>query len=159
MRKWWPVANPQFRPQETESRESRSYEFLDHTADVGVRAWGNSLPELFVNVVRGMIEIMVDVDKVVPRVTRQIDIEAEDRESLLMEWLNETIYLIETENLIFCDFRILHMTDTRLSAQIAGEPLDETKQNLKTQVKAATYHDLRVGKDKSTWFAQVILDV
>lgn len=156
MRKWWPVANPQFRPQET---ESRSYEFLDHTADVGVRAWGSSLPELFVNVVRGMMEIMVDVDEVVPRVTRQIDIEAEDRESLLMEWLNETIYLIETENLIFCDFRILHMTDTRLSAQIAGEPLDETKQNLKTQVKAVTYHDLKVGKDKSTWFAQVILDV
>jgi SHS2 domain-containing protein len=102
---------------------------------------------------------MAEVDKIRHRESRAIRIEAEDRESLLVEWLNEIIYLIETENLIFGRFEIDKATDTMLSAKVFGESPDDSRHGLKTQVKAVTYHDLKVGRDDSLWFAQVIFDV
>lgn len=102
---------------------------------------------------------MADIDRIRPTETREIRVEAEDRESLLVEWLNETIYLIETEGLIFSCFSIEQMTDTTLQAKVVGEQLDETRHDLKTQVKAVTYHDLKVEKTDFGWFAQVIFDV
>ena len=102
---------------------------------------------------------MTDLERVAPRRSIEIELEAEDRESLLVEWLNEILFLIETENLLFSCFEVALSSETRLSATVAGEPLDTEKHDLKTQVKAVTLHDLIVKKTGSSWVAQVIFDV
>lgn len=122
-------------------------------------ARGEDLAELFENAGKGMTEIMADVGKIAPTTSRNVYIEAEDRETLLVEWLNEALYLTETEGLIFGRFEIDQMSDTTLSATIAGEPFDEKKHDLKTQVKAVTYHNLKVEKKNGGWTAHVIFDV
>ena len=106
-----------------------------------------------------MMAIMVDLDTVAPRQAIEIKLEAEDRESLLVEWLSEILFLIETESLLFSRFDVTLSSDTKLSATVAGEPLDIEKHDPKTQVKAVTLHDLLVKKTKSSWVAQVIYDV
>lgn len=103
--------------------------------------------------------IMADIDRVAPRQSIEIKLEAEDRESLLVEWLNEILFLIETENLLFSRFEVTLSSDTKLSATIAGEPIDMEKHDPRTQVKAVTLHDLLVKKTESFWVAQVIFDV
>ena len=106
-----------------------------------------------------MMAIMVDFDTVAPRQAIEIKLEAEDRESLLVEWLSEILFLIETENVLFSRFNVALSSDTKLTATVAGEPLDMEKHDPKTQVKAVTLHDLLVKKTESSWVAQVIFDV
>ncbi len=106
-----------------------------------------------------MMAIMADLDSVSPSQAIEIKLEAEDRESLLVEWLSEILFLIETENLLFSRFEVALSSDTKLSATIAGEPIDVAKHDPKTQVKAVTLHDLLVKKTETSWIAQVIFDV
>ena len=88
-----------------------------------------------------MMAIMAELDRVAPCQTIEIELEAEDRESLLVEWLNEILFLIETENVLFSRFDVVLSSDTKLTATIAGEPLDMEKHDPKTQIKAATLHE------------------
>lgn len=152
----WQVANPR---QGSPKEPKGPYEFIEHTADVGVRAYGPDLPALFQHAALGMMAIMTDPGRVEPRLSKEIGLEAEDRETLLVEWLSEIIFLIETENLLFSRFDVSFSSDTKLTAIVAGEPLDTEKHDLKTQVKAVTLHNLAVKKTGSSWVAQVIFDV
>ncbi len=102
---------------------------------------------------------MADLDSVAPSQAIEIKLEAEDRESLLVEWLSEIIFLIETENLLFSRFEVVLSSNTKLTARVAGEPLDVEKHDPKTQVKAVTLHNLLIRRIDSSWVAQVIFDV
>lgn len=102
---------------------------------------------------------MVDVDRVAPDLSIEIELEAEDREGLLVEWLSEILYLIDAENLLFNRFDVSMSSDTRLSATAVGELLDVEKHDPKTQVKAVTLHNLIVKKTEASWVAEVIFDV
>ncbi len=114
---------------------------------------------MFRNVTMGMTFIMTDPSRVRRQDARNIEIEAEDRESLLVEWLNEIIYLTEVEGMIFADFEIGEIAGTRLSATAIGEAIDPSRHELKTEIKACTYHELKLEKENSDWVAQVIFDV
>lgn len=103
--------------------------------------------------------IMTDPDLVTPRLVKKIELQAEDRETLLVEWLSEILFLIDTESLLFSRFEVALSSDTGLSATAAGEPLDAAKHDLKTQVKAVTLHDLEIKKTEALWVARVIFDV
>ena len=90
---------------------------------------------------------------------RNIQVTAPDREALLVNWLNELIYLFEAKGLLFNRFDITLLTDIRLKAIGYGEKINLNKHELKTQVKAATYHMLIIEQNKDGWKAQVIFDV
>jgi SHS2 domain-containing protein len=132
---------------------------VEHTADVGIRVRGADLPELFVNAATGLTSLIAEPAKINPTETREIKLEAEDRESLLVEWLNELIYLTEADGIIFAEYQIDQMSDTTLSGRAFGEPIDIEKHDLNLHVKACTYHELKVEKTAFGWFAQVIFDV
>ena len=89
---------------------------------------------------------------------RDIKLTAPDQESLLVEWLNELIYLFDIENIVFKRFDIIKLNNTQLKARSYGEKVDSSKHKLKTGVKAATYHMLKVDKDNGCK-VQVLFDI
>jgi len=128
---------------------------VDHTADRALRVWGRELSDLFVGAARGMASLMADLDGLAATEWREIRLEAWDRESLLVDWLNELLFLTETERLLFVDYRIESLTDTALVARVRGAHAPVTK----AVVKAATYHDLRLVHDGTGWSTVITLDV
>jgi SHS2 domain-containing protein len=139
--------------------EAAGFEIFAITADQGIRAWGRDLPEVFVNAARGMWSLMVEAgtaraDRMLP-----VRVEASDRETLLVAWLNELLYLHEVEEFAAAKFTITHFSDTRLEAEVWGERVDRARHPLVGHVKAVTYHLLRVRPAGGGWEAQVVVDV
>jgi riboflavin kinase/FMN adenylyltransferase len=128
---------------------------VDHTADRALRVWGRELPDLFAGAARGMTSLMADLDGLAATEWRTVRLEGWDRESLLVNWLNELLFLTETERLLFVDYRIESLTDTTLVAQVRGAHAPVTK----SVVKAATYHDLRLVHDGTGWSTVITFDV
>jgi len=134
------------------------YELFDHTADVGVEVRADSFPELFANAAFALFDIVTDLSRVRPQTERQVSIEATDREELLVTWLNELLFLHETEEELYADFDVQSVTDTRLSATIRGERCDPQRHEMGMGIKATTYHQLTVEQVGEKWKARVIFD-
>ncbi len=136
----------------------QNFEITDHTADAGIIAHGVDMKQAFANAATGLFSLITDLDIVKETLYRDIEVTATDKESLLVEWLNELIYRFDTENIIFKRFDITELNDTRLKGRGYGEKVDNSRHELKTGVKAATYHLLKVDKDDG-FKVQVILDI
>lgn len=134
------------------------FKLIEHTADVGIMAWGRDLKEAFVNAARCLFSIMIDANRSSERELRRVVVTATDREALLVEWLNELIYLFDAESLFFTGFDITYLSDILLEANCYGEKVDPTVHGIKTGVKAATYHMLEI-KEENGFRAQVLLDI
>lgn len=140
-------------------RDAAGFEIFAVTADKGIRAWGRELPEVFVNAARGMWSLMVEAGTARADRKLPVRVEANDREALLVAWLNELLYLHEVEEFVAADFAIKHLSDTTLEADVWGERMDRSRHSLVGHVKAATYHLLRVRPREGGWEAQVVVDV
>lgn len=134
------------------------FESIDHTADTGILIYGKTVQEVFVNAAYGMFSIISDMETVSEEIQREIFAEAIDQEELLVTWLNELLYHFDAENIVFCRFDIVELTDERMKAIAYGEKAKPSRHNLKTHVKAATYHSLKIEKGDG-FRAQVIFDV
>lgn len=133
------------------------FELIDHTADIGLVAYGDTLAEAYANAACGMFSIMADLEKVQEDEFRRVEIAEDDEEGLLFEWLNSLIYLFEVEMLLLKRFDIIEFGDDRLTAVCYGERYDAARHRLKTGVKSATYHMLEV--DRKNPRVQVIFDI
>ena len=136
----------------------KDFEILDHTADVGIIAYGADIKQAFANAARGLFSLITELGDVQEVFHRDIEVTATDEESLLVAWLNELIYQFDTENIVFRRFEITELNDTRLKARSYGEKVDRARHKLKTGVKAATYHMLKINKDDGGK-VQVIFDI
>jgi len=137
---------------------AKEFEIVDHTADVGIRAYGASINQAFANAAKALFSLITELDNVDEVVYRDIELVAPDQESLLVEWLNELIYIFDAENIIFKRFNITQLNNTRLKARSYGEKVDSSKHKLKIGVKAATYHMLKVDKTNGCQ-VQVLFDI
>lgn len=135
-----------------------AFEVIDHTADVGIIAYGSDLRELFVNAARGMFSLLVEIDTVVPREERVVEVEGVDLEGLLVAWLNELLYLYTAEGLALSRFDVMELGDSHLRARVAGEHTDPSRHHPHLDIKAATYHQLEI-KGDDTWRARIIFDI
>jgi SHS2 domain-containing protein len=135
------------------------FEFFAVTADTGIRAWGPDLPAVFRQAARALWSLLVESTSVEPRKTVGVSVGAGERDALLVAWLNELLYLYETQGLIGTDCAIRSMTDMGLSAEVWGEAVDRARHTIVSHVKAATYHQLHVGRTASGWEARVVVDV
>jgi len=135
----------------------KRFQLIEHTADTGLVAYGNNLAEAFANTAYGLFSIIAELDKVKEVESRPVAIDAEDIESLLFEWLNHLIYIFEVEHLLFKRFDITGFSEYSLRATCWGEKYSPKRHHLKTGVKSATYHMLKV--DRVNNRTQVILDV
>lgn len=137
----------------------KRFDFIEHTADVGIIAYGVELNEAFANAAYAMFTLIADLEEVQEQVSREIEVQAEDQESLVVIWLNELLYLLDTEGIVFKRFEITWLDENSLKAKAYGEPLDAGRHNIRGGVKAATYYMLRVAKDNDGYSVQVIFDI
>ncbi len=136
----------------------KDFEIVNHTADVGIIAYGADIRQAFANAARALFSLITELDDVDEFLHRDIELTAPDEESLLVEWLNELIYLFDTENIVFKRFDVTKLNNTRLKARSYGEKVDSSKHRLKTGVKAATYHMLKIDKGDGCR-VQVLFDI
>lgn len=135
----------------------KKFELIEHTADVGLVAYGKTLAEAFANAAYGMFSIIAELDAVQETESRRVEIVEDDWEGLLFEWLNYLIYLFDVEALLFKRFDIIDLDGSRLKAICHGEKYDSSRHQLKTGIKSATYHMLVVDREKNR--VQVIFDI
>jgi len=137
----------------------RAYEVFDHTADVGIHVFGTTLPELFTHAAQGMESLMVAPEQIQKYVTREITVEGHDVVSLLIAWLNELVFLFDTEYLLFCAFEIDAFTETSLHGRAFGEPYDAQRHDLSSAIKAVTWHEASVEPTNDGYRASIIFDI
>ena len=137
----------------------KKYELINHTADMGIKVWGESLQNLFTNAAYSMFDIMGELDKVKERNLIKIEIGPEELEELLADWLRNLLCRFNGEGYLLREFQIEEISKKGLKAKVKGEKLDLSRHTLKTEIKAITYHGLEVKKTSQGWEAQVIFDV
>src|SRR3990170_4263186 len=135
------------------------FEILEHTADAGIVAHGQSREELFATAAAGMFSLMADLGGVRQTEQREIDVEARDREALLVRWLTELLYYLDAEEMLFSRFEVDEATDTRLRARAYGERIDPRRHRLHAEVQADTRHMLEVAPEGGGYRAQVLFDI
>jgi len=135
----------------------KKFELIEHTADVGLIAYGETLAEAFANAGCGLFSIIAELDAVRETESRRVEITEDDMEALLFEWLNRLIYFFDVEMLLFRRFDVVEFKESRLLAICHGEKYDPSRHHLKTGVKSATYHMLEVDRERHQ--VQVIFDI
>ncbi len=135
------------------------YEYIDHTADLGFKAWGTTKEALFVHAAEALFGIMASVEAIEPEREKVVEVHASALDDLLVSWLNELVFLFDAEGLLPGQFVIEDMKDDSLRARVWGEPVDPDRHGIKTGVKAATYHKLYVEKRDGLWECRVFLDL
>lgn len=135
----------------------KRFQLIEHTADVGLIAYGRTLAEAFANAAYGLFSIIAELKTVRETESRHLELSEDDPEALLFEWLNRLIYLFDVEMLLLKRFEIRDFDGYRLKATGYGEKYDPSRHQLKTGVKSATYHMLKVDRENKR--VQVILDV
>jgi SHS2 domain-containing protein len=135
------------------------FEFINHTADVGVRVWGATLRELFSNAAYAMFSIITNLDSVKETSSRSVEVESQNYEELLVEWLRELLYVSTVKEQLFKRFDIEELADTYLRSTCWGEAIDLARHELYTEVKTVTYHQLCIRESPEGWEAQIVFDI
>lgn len=138
---------------------SVQFETLDHTADTGFRAWAETEPRLFQTAAHALVEIAFDLPDVRPVKEVSFRTTGEDYEALLVDWLNEVLFLFDTGELAPASFEIDELTNERLRARIKGEPRNPSRHSWKVIVKAVTFYNIEVRRHDGRWEARVFLDI
>jgi len=137
----------------------KDFEIIDHTGDVAVIVYGDDLKQLFSNAASALFSLVADPESIRQQLQRDVKITSEDKDSLLVEWLNELIYLFDAEHMLFSRFDIERLTDISLKASCYGENVDPQRHRIRLGVKAATYHMLKIDKDSNGYKVQIIFDI
>ena len=154
---------------------NKKYEPLDISGDVGLRAFGKTLDEVFINAAEGMYSLITNTGLIEEKKIIEITVESSSLEGLLISWLNELIFHFDTYGFIGKRIEITEATPSltlpprgggmgvgaffTLKAKICGEVFDSTRHESKLLIKAATYHRLRIEKINDTYEAEIIFDI
>jgi len=135
------------------------YETFEHTADIGLRARAADLDGLFAEAAKAFFSVIVEnPDAVRPVEQLTFRVEADERDDLMYDWLAELLYLFDTRHLLLCEFDV-QVGEGSLAATVGGEPIDSDRHRLDMEVKAITYHELKVEPSPEGWLAEVIVDL
>lgn len=132
---------------------------LDHTGDAGFDVGAPALDVLFARAAWALFTVLTDPDAVEPHETKQFTVEAPDREALLVRWLTELNYVHSTGGWLFSRFDVHLSDDGHLTATVQGEPYDPERHTIYTEIKAVTFHGLRIEQQPDGWRARIIFDL
>jgi SHS2 domain-containing protein len=150
---------------------TQSYEFFEHTADIGLNAFGKTQLELFENAARGLYAAMGEFVTSGQAIQHELELSASNAEELLLDFLRELHFLFDTRRWVFSQFEwregsfkiqdgtLASGDNLKLSVILRGAVADFENSTLKTELKAVTYHHLKVVRTDGVWKATVILDV
>ena len=142
-----------------DSPSSKKYVQLDHTGDIRIKVFGNSIQELFTNAAYALFDTITDADKIEYQIAETVEVSGIDKEELLVNWLSELNYLFVTESKIFNKFEFEHFKDNELSATALGEKFNTHKHPFHTEIKAVTFHDLHIEKVGKHWETKIVFDI
>lgn len=138
----------------------QGHRLLEHTADIGILAWGKTREDVLLESARGLCEILVNGNSRHGGSQRlQVRLQYDVLEELLVAWLNELIYLIGTRGFVPRELTIEHLDNDRLEATLDGWNPPPTGLKLKTEIKAATYHQILFHRLGDRWLGKVYLDL
>jgi len=137
----------------------KRYEQFSHTADIGVRVFGKTLKELFENAAFAMFDILADLDGLKGEITQDFELTAPYHEELLISWLDELLYNFYAKNIIFYKFEVTELSEDVIRAKAFGRSVSENRNRLKTEIKAATYYNLKIIKKDDYYEVDIIFDV
>ena len=135
------------------------YKYIDHTSDLGVEIYGKDLPELFSNGLFSIFDNILDLNKVVIKETKKIEISSSTLEELLIDWFRELLFIFATEYFAAKEVKNIKVENNKLYAEIAGEKFDPKRHNIKIEIKTPTYHMFNIKKTEAGYTATVIFDV
>ena len=148
---------------DTPEKFAGKFEFLEHTADVYIRAHGRTMEEAYENAALAMFEVMTDTDKVAQTQEETVEAEAEDQYALLYNWLEALLVKFEPENILYSKFQITNWEETaenfKIKAKIWGEKFYAQKHPQKVAVKAVTYHRMVIIMERDRVILEFILDI
>jgi SHS2 domain-containing protein len=137
----------------------RKFDFIDHTGDTGVIVYGKTLEELFQHAAEAFFEILTEPETIREQASLKISLEGNGLEELLVDWLNEFLFLFDTKGLLFRHFEINSLDEHRLKATVRGETYEEGRHPIKGVIKAVTYHQLKIRRERFFWKVQIIFDL
>ncbi len=132
-----------------------TWEELDHTADIAVRVCADSLEDLFLTSVDAMFSLVAKPKDADPTVSEFLELDAMDREALLIDWLNELLYIHERDGVVITDIVFEYLTDTELQVRVRGVPVKAYYAN----IKAATFHNLSIEAGEDGFRTVIVFDV
>jgi SHS2 domain-containing protein len=135
------------------------YKIIDHTADIGIKVFGSSPPDLFENAATAMFDMMTDLSKVEGKKKMSIKATGDDWSDLIINFLRELLYLFSAKDMVIRKADINHLTETSLDAQIAYDIFNPDTHEILNEIKAVTYHQLKVEREQNHWSAQIIFDI
>jgi len=139
------------------------FEFLEHTADVFIAAHGATMEEAFANSALALFEVMTDTEKVIPSHKEAVEVEAEDEYALLYSWLEALLVKFEVNGILYSKFEVKSFKETKegfkIEATVWGEKFDPAKHPQKVAVKAATYSQMEIIKEKDKVTLMFVLDI
>lgn len=137
----------------------KTFDVIDISGDAGIRAYGNTLEDLFINAAMGMYSLITDIGGIEEKRDLFIEVKGHSLEGLLVSWLNELIFNFDTYGFTGKTVEITALHDNRLAAKLSGEDFDPERHERRLLIKAATYHQLSIEKKDSQWTANVIFDI
>lgn len=139
---------------------NKKFEFFDHTADVGIKAYGKDLNEAFANAALAVFEVMTDTSKIEPKEKREIEVEGIDLENLLYRWIESLLVYYDAELLLFGKFDVnVDEANLKLKATAWGEKFNPEKHERRTVVKAMTYHEMSITKTDKGYVLTFVVDI
>ena len=138
---------------------TKNYTTFDHTADLGIEVYGKDQRELFVNAGRALFDLITDLDKIEAKTSLSLNLEAVDREDLMVSWLRELLYFHQSDGYLLNDFVLHELEDQSLSATVRGEIYGANRHELIREIKAVTYHHLKITQEKERWVARIVFDI
>ena len=139
--------------------EETRYRYIEHPSDVGFETYGTTLEELFANAALALYSFMTDVDTIDATEERAVAVKAEDLYSLMFDWLDELLFLFESESLVMKNFEItVDESQFSISGTCRGGKFDPERHDAGIIIKAVTYNMMEVKKNEQ-WHARVVLDV
>jgi len=136
-----------------------TFEILEHTADIGLRARGATPSEACESAALGLMSLLVAPESVRARQEETVAAEGVDAADLLVRWLHEVLFLIDAHRRVFATVRVTDFEEWRLKAVLSGEPFDPRRHKLREEIKAVTYHGARFEPAPDGWIAEVLFDV
>jgi SHS2 domain-containing protein len=137
----------------------KKFEVLDIPGDIGIRAFGKSIKEAFINSALGMYSLITDLNTIDEKKTIDIAIESQSPEGTLVSWLNELIFYFDAYGFIGKNIEITQFSENKIASIISGEEFDPGRHEGKLLIKAATYHKLRIEEVDDMWEIDVIFDI
>ncbi|MFH2065094.1 MAG: archease [Pseudomonadota bacterium] len=135
------------------------YRLTDHTADFGIQANGQTLAQVFENAAFALYDLITDTGILAGNQTISLTVTGDDQNDLMMNWLRELLYLWNGMGMLVKQASVRRISEFRLTADVAYDLYDSSRHEIRNEIKAVTYHQLEVGRNKEGWFADFILDV